>query len=94
MPLPKKKQMQERVQIAIETAETDTRTTKKLGRKPLAGNRPKRITAYLTEETFKRFNLGYMKTQIAATEAGEDIRIDKSLIIEDALKTWLDNHGF
>ena len=109
MGLPKIKQnkFQKRIRQAINTAsesekktpnmqiapEQQTKQIKKIGRKPLVKNRSAKITFYLTQETSERFNIAYLKEQLKKTNNGQK-RIDKSLILETALKFWLDQNGY
>ena len=73
--------------------EQQTKQIKRIGRKPLFGNRSAKITFYLTQETSERFNIAYLKEQLKKTNNGQK-RIDKSLILETALKFWLDQNGY
>jgi hypothetical protein len=65
---------------------------KKIGRKPLAGKRSSKITFYVSEDTDKRLNLALFKEQIRL--ALKNAKTDKSLIIETALKEWMDKNGY
>jgi hypothetical protein len=65
---------------------------KKVGRPRLAGDRSAKITFFLAQETFERFNLAFPQEQFKRAKNGE--KIDKSLIIEDAIKVWLSENGY
>jgi hypothetical protein len=65
---------------------------KKAGRPRLAGDRSARITFFITQETYDRFHLAAPQEQYKCNKAGQ--KIDKSLMIEEAIKAWLDNKGY
>jgi len=65
---------------------------KKLGRRPLAGVRSAKITFFMTQETKDRFDISFLQEQIKRHKVGE--KIDKSLLIEEALKSFLNNNGY
>lgn len=70
----------------------DTSSQKKIGRPALAGERTARITFYLSEETLTRFELGFLQEKYKQAKKGK--KIDKSLIIENILKEWLDTQNY
>lgn len=66
--------------------------TKKIGRPPLAGNRSTRITTFMSKETKDRFEIAFLHEQLKRRKSGG--KIDKSLLVEEAIKTFLDNNDY
>ncbi len=97
MALPKKRNPiadQKRVEKAVEIAreQTEKPRKKKLGRNPLAGDRSSKITFYLSPETAERFDIAFLQEQLRLKKSGQ--KVDKSLIIETALKEWMERNGY
>lgn len=65
---------------------------KKLGRPPLAGDRSAKVTFFLSPQTKERFEDGYLQEKLKRRRQGE--KIDKSLLIEEALKDFLEKYGY
>ena len=66
--------------------------TSRLGRPPLAGDRTAKITFFMSQETKDRFEMAFLKEQLKRLEKQE--KIDKSLLIEEAIKVFLDKNGY
>jgi len=64
----------------------------RLGRPPLAGDRNAKITFFMSQETKERFEMAFLKEQLKRLEKQE--KIDKSLLIEEAIKVFLDKNGY
>ena len=75
----------------VET-ETKPEEKKRVGRKPLAGDRSSKITFYVSKETAERYDLAFMQEQLKQAQKG--IKIDKSLLIENVLKDWLKKNKY
>ncbi len=75
----------------IEAVQVQT-LPKKLGRPALKADRNAKITFYLSQETSNRFNLALPQEQIKRITKGE--KVDKSLILEEALLEWLQENKY
>ena len=65
---------------------------KKPGRPSTIPNRTAKMHFYLSKETFDRFNLAFLEEQIKQTKKGS--KIDKSYIVELALREWMDKNKY
>jgi len=103
-PLANKKRIQNAIKIAggtspqedkpkpKKTARPKSTPTKKVGRPEIAGKRSGRITFYLAQETLQRFDIGFLQEKIKQAKKGK--KIDKSLVLGNLLKDWLDKKGY
>ncbi len=72
--------------------EQKTRAVKKIGRPPLVEGRTERITVFLTAKNKKRFKRALLQEQLIRDEKGQPI--DQSLLVEEALVAWMDQHEY
>ena len=75
-----------------ESPKAELKNKKRIGRPPLAGDRSNKITFFTTKETHNRFNLAFPQEQYKRAKRGE--KVDKSLILEESLRSWLDQNGY
>jgi hypothetical protein len=103
MALPKqKKQIKDKVDKALDIVEAMNRSQErrapvpaknnKGGRPSAIPNRAVKMSLLLTQETHDRFSLAFPQEQLKRREHGE--RVDKSSLIEHALKAWLDENEY
>ncbi len=74
------------------TEKKQTEKRKKMGRPPLAGDRSARMTFFMSQNTKDRFDMAFLQEQLKRRKAGE--KIDKSLLVEEAIKVFLDNNSY
>lgn len=87
----------QKIKQAIETASKGSETEKpqkvtRLGRRPLAGDRSGKMTFFMSPETKERFDIAFLQEQLKRRKNGE--KIDKSLLVEEALKAFLDKNSY
>lgn len=105
MALPKrKKSIKDKVDKALDIVEAmsepqtevagekQTVPKNKGGRPSAIPNRPVKMSLLLTQETHDRFSLAFPQEQLKRRQQGE--RIDKSSLIENVLKAWLDKNEY
>ncbi len=107
MALPKqKKQIKDKVDKALDIVEamslpqekaamekgTQGAPKNKGGRPSAIPNRSVKMSLLLTQETHDRFSLAFPQEQLKRRKHGE--RVDKSSLIENVLKAWLDENEY
>lgn len=65
---------------------------KRVGRPPVKEGRTARLNTFLTEETKNRLMRATFKEKLSRMDKGEEV--DQSLIVEEALESWLDQHNY
>lgn len=65
---------------------------KKVGRPPLIEGRTERITVWFRPEVKKRLKRALLQEKLRRDEKDQDI--DQSLLVEEALETWLKTHNY
>jgi hypothetical protein len=73
-------------------APTPEKTKNRVGRPPLKAGRTERITVWFTPEVKKRLRRALLKEKLLRDEKDQDI--DQSLLVEEALESWLASHDY
>ncbi len=64
----------------------------KTGRPSPRTGKVERMTLLLSEKTAERLTIAYATEQVQRKKKGD--KLDKSLLIEEAIEQWLDDKGF
>ena len=88
---PSKKQENYITQVA-EEAEKKPEQKKKAGRKATIKEKRRSAFFYFTNKTLNRFTIATAQEIVKRKDKGE--RVDRSLLVEEALKEWLAKKGY
>ena len=65
---------------------------KRVGRPPIKEGRTARLNTFLTEEIKNRLMRATFREKLSRMDKGEEV--DQSLIVEEALELWLNQHDY